>query len=564
MIASYRAELATSQARLMELLGAKPESRHVRAVLTLLSNVAHIFVYLSGNQRHLGRDDLGAQRVVWRDGAPLWREALRWLRSCDSSDDDIESARWEWIAQLDAQIAADDAGFVAEVAHQRGMLAARLDAVSTQRSALLERLGANDVDAGADALFFRLIGSTRDAGTRSKLAQAWERPVRMAGPELVALADELVQINQRAAAHRGHSSALDATFTACSISVDDAAAFVHAYLDNAVAGHRRLVQRMGDLFGAPGDPMAHWAHYLRARGQGRPLPRFALDRCLHVAAKVAERATGARVELESIDPDVIVFEVRDASGRRGRILVDIIGSSASSVARAVPDPTLPVGRALARCRSDKGGPAVLGFEAAQSLFHEFGHALSHVLVGGVLAGPSGLSAVPAERLEELSEWFEKWVYTAAFDGVAESDASSDEALDLCRTIKRLDFLSTHLHRAVVAAIDVAGHVDPASSLQECFDHLDATHDIAQHCELSELVGYLTSPMARGHPGLALVYPWGYAFGAGAAPHQDSSIDDARGVLRVGGTINRSVDHAAPFAPPDPRAVLRWQEEGLAW
>ena len=156
-------------------------------------------------------------------------------------------------------------------------------------------------------------------------------------------------------------------------------------------------------------------------------PYFPISRVLSGLFGVIERLFGVRVqEAESFDtyhPDVRFFEIRDgASGslrgqfyldpyarqnKRGGAWMDVCVNRMHSsrcdqipVAYLVCNFTPPVGDT----------PSLLTHNEVETLFHEFGHGLHHMLTKVDYPGVAGINGVPWDAVELPSQFMENWCW----------------------------------------------------------------------------------------------------------------------------------------------------------
>lgn len=156
-------------------------------------------------------------------------------------------------------------------------------------------------------------------------------------------------------------------------------------------------------------------------------PYFPVDRVLSGMFQVVNRLYGltiqAREDVELWHPTVRFFDILAANGElRGRFYLDLYarphkrggawmddcrarhrradGTLQTPVAYLVCNFTPPVG----------DDPALLSHDEVQTLFHEFGHGLHHMLTRIDYAGVSGISGVPWDAVELPSQFLENWCW----------------------------------------------------------------------------------------------------------------------------------------------------------
>ncbi|MFN8544735.1 MAG: M3 family metallopeptidase [Candidatus Binatia bacterium] len=129
-----------------------------------------------------------------------------------------------------------------------------------------------------------------------------------------------------------------------------------------------------------------------------------------------------RADVETWNPDVCFFDVRDADGTlRGGLYTDLRARPGKRegawmdeavVRRRTPEGVeLPVAYLNCNFPSPSGGtPALLRHDDVSTLFHEFGHCLHHILTRVDVPGVSGINGVAWDAVELPSQFHEYWVW----------------------------------------------------------------------------------------------------------------------------------------------------------
>jgi len=153
-------------------------------------------------------------------------------------------------------------------------------------------------------------------------------------------------------------------------------------------------------------------------------PYFQLDRMIEAAFETAHRLFGLSFEAVNVPlyhPDARAFEVTDASGRHVGLFIGDYFARESKHSGAwmtsLRDQQRLTGNIrpviLNVCNFSKpaaGEPALLSFNDARTLFHEFGHAL-HGLLSDVTYPLLAGTAVPSDFVELPSQLYEHWLET---------------------------------------------------------------------------------------------------------------------------------------------------------
>ncbi len=177
--------------------------------------------------------------------------------------------------------------------------------------------------------------------------------------------------------------------------------------------------------------LAFWSERLRearfAYTDEELRPYFPMPRVLDGLFGLAERLFGVRIVASDGDapvwqPDVRFFRVIDADGRpRAAFFLDPYSRPAEKqggawmdvcVGRSTLFPErLPVAHLV--CNGSppvEGKPSLMSFDEVETLFHEFGHGLQHMLTAVHYGFVAGISRVEWDAVELPSQFMENWCY----------------------------------------------------------------------------------------------------------------------------------------------------------
>jgi oligopeptidase A len=261
----------------------------------------------------------------------------------------------------------------------------------------------------------------------------------------------------------------------------------------------------------------------------------------------------------------VLVAVRQQGRLLGRIQINLQGGARSPStpnltvsARELPvdDAAAGIPVAMISCRfSTRGTTGLLNLQNAHSLLHEFGHAINHVQLSHRAGSSSGLDNLPVERLELMSMWFERWVFS---EDIADRCALSEkERGDLAFAVqaKSVEYRLSHVERGLLAGVDLLMHGDAALDVHAAYVQLCERHQgLGEHVLLGDLVAYLGWPMLREKPGAYFSYLWSAAESAtlhmSLASHARGAAD---GVARVAPSLLACLEPSAP-SPPVPAAA----------
>jgi oligopeptidase A len=176
--------------------------------------------------------------------------------------------------------------------------------------------------------------------------------------------------------------------------------------------------------------LAYYSEKLRQHryqiGQEDLRPYFPITRVLPGMFTVAEHLLGLAItEVADVDtwhPDVRFFEIRDAQGAlRGQFYLDPFarpnkrGGAWMDVCtnrlHTVRCDQIPVAYLVCNFSPPVGGrPSLLTHNEVQTLFHEFGHGLHHMLTKVDYPAVGGINGVPWDAVELPSQFLENWCW----------------------------------------------------------------------------------------------------------------------------------------------------------
>ena len=123
------------------------------------------------------------------------------------------------------------------------------------------------------------------------------------------------------------------------------------------------------------------------------------------------------IEEKSYHQDVRVIKLEDDSGVIGRIYLDVYarenkrGGAWMSDYQGLYKDSLPVAFVVCNLNSpSEGKPALFDFDEIVTIFHEFGHALHHLLTKVPYPCAAGISGVPWDGVELPSQYMENFCY----------------------------------------------------------------------------------------------------------------------------------------------------------
>jgi oligopeptidase A len=566
------AALEAMMARLRILLAGEALSEDAFVeICAIYNNVAYVFLYLESNEAHINFERVLPWRDAFHRDPELDAVLLARLLALHCTHADTEEARTAYVTHLRTKLAAPDA--TDDGLHERLLAEAKtvLDASRHDAAALLARLGSKG-RANPYATFYKLVAATDDPATRTKLSRAWRATRDRRLGDLVSVVDRMVDARRQASRQQGAESVLATTLRRCRVSEDVAWRFTEHYLVASLEHQERLDAEVLAATGAPDHAMDHFGHYVRALQDDQEIPLFPVEGCLSFARHVARELFGLEFT-EGVQPSqhVLVLDATLDGRPVGQVNLDLWDTGSrprpANTTTGIRNRTewrnirqRPVAYVSCRFRRADDGTHRITFQNVHSFFHEFGHAINHLLIRKRLPTQSGLEYLPLERLEDLSMWFEKWVYHPQFAEHLGLTPAQQDGLRLCRDVKRMEYRRSHVDRAVTAALDFELHRRADGGIEEAFRGLDERYGVGGHCTPGDFPPYFIQPMFRANPGANFAYLWGAASGAQTfAPFLDVAVEDAASPAEVMELLAPCFGFDEPSVEPDGDAVFAFYD-----
>jgi oligopeptidase A len=261
------------------------------------------------------------------------------------------------------------------------------------------------------------------------------------------------------------------------------------------------------------------------------------------------------------DPSVRYFRIVDSAGRdvasfyldpysrpankRGGAWMDVAlsrkrrddGSVRLPVAYLVCNQTTPVG--------DK--PSLMTFREVETLFHEFGHGLQHMLTTVDYAGAAGINNVEWDAVELPSQFMENWCYTAdTMKALARHYLTGDPLpqplFDKIVAARNYRAGSATLRQVYFATLDLALHREALTrSVLELTRSVAEKNTVIAPLPEDRFLCSFSHIFAGGYAAGYYSYKWAEVLSADAfAAFRESGLDDPRAVLATGQRFRKTV------------------------
>ena len=345
----------------------------------------------------------------------------------------------------------------------------------------------------------------------------------------------------------------------------------------------RELEKMAEQLGAP-LPLQKWDTYFYAERMREKLfgytdddlrPYFPLPKVLKGLFALVEKLFGVLVqektgEAEVWHPDVKYFEIHDASGpllasfyldpysrpedKRGGAWMNTCIDRGyyqkkffHPVAYLVCNGTPPVG----------DQPSLLTFREVETLFHEFGHGLQHMLTEVDVAGVAGINGVDWDAVELPSQFMENWCYhkptLLGLTGHVDDDRPlPDELFEKIKQAKNFRSANQMLRQLHFSMIDLKLHSDYDFKTDPAALNIELSKEILTQPLLPEdrFLCSFSHIFAGGYAAGYYSYKWAEVLSADAfSAFEEAGLDQEEKVRDTGHRFRKTVLALGGSQPP---------------
>lgn len=491
--------------------------------------------------------------------------------------DNVLDATKEWVHQLEDP--ADVAGLpvwalqmMADSARSRGFESATAEAGPW--TATLD-----------GPCYVAIMQHAHDPGLREAVYRAYLTRASEFGPDdrdNAPVIDQVLRLRSEKAALLGFNSHAEVSLASKMASLQQVKAFLEDLraksYDAAVHEHEELVEFAGKAL--ENWDVAYYAEKLKSETLGiddeMTRPYFALDAVLGGLFGVVDKLFGvsvhevpdpSTVDAQVWDPSVRLFELRDssattvayffldpfarASNKRAGAWMNEVAGRSKAMARDGQEARIPIAHMVTnQPPPSEGIPSLMSFRDVETLFHECGHALQHMLTSVDEGMVSGIRGVEWDAVEQPSQFMEYWCYQQeTLNSMAKHWQTGQpiphELVTKLQCAKTFRSASAMLRQLKFASVDLELHQSGFAGSDESIWEADAR--IAQNTQvlpsISEdrfLCGF-SHIFAGGYSAGYYSYKWAEVLSAdGFAAFEEIGLDDREAVQRLGAKYAETV------------------------
>ncbi|MEG3991239.1 M3 family metallopeptidase [Microcoleus sp. S28C3] len=484
-------------------------------VTTIYNNIAYLFLYLEANEDFSTYDQLKDLRDIVHQDKDLDKRMLRGMKSFKSKHPQLEKSRIAYIEQLEDRICSKsftESNIALEIAKTQFQESVeQLEKVSVD---VLGKLGFGKTLSRHSE--YSIINGIKDNQSRSKFIQYLKSCKLESAISAAEAFDNLVSARHFQARTAGFDSSLMQFMSKATVNLDEVNSYIYRNIQEAVKVSKKQADVIKQELSVEYFSLDHMGALIRRRNNSWKAPLFDLQECIEIARKavVATFNADLKIEEKGGGDRFITLAVVDDGKVLGRIHLDLWTSDRKRVKqnftigllnRTSINENFQAPEAYVCCRISKhqDGHSYLNFQNVHSLYHELGHALNHVFNQMCVSNLTGLEYLPLERLEVMSMWFEKLVFSHHF-----ANGFSDIELNdivRCQEVKKSEYTSTVLTKSLVAALDFECHKMPGIKIYEIFNAFVEKYGISKLIDFSDLISYFSWPSYMSYPGANFIY-----------------------------------------------------------
>ena len=258
----------------------------------------------------------------------------------------------------------------------------------------------------------------------------------------------------------------------------------------------------------------------------------------------------------SYHPDVRVIELEGDKGFIGKIYLDLYarenkrGGAWMSDYQGLYKDALPVAFVVCNLNSPSDGkPALFDFDEIVTIFHEFGHALHHLLTKVPFPCAAGISGVPWDGVELPSQYMENFCYERSVVDLISGHWKTSDKLpqDLFKKLidsKNFQSGLQMLRQCEFALWDISTHTSDADTyeiLNKVRESTSLVPIVNENCFLNSFSHIFSGGYAAGY----FSYKWAEVLAADAYEFvkenggigSKASNDFKECILEVGGSLD---------------------------
>lgn len=501
-------------------------------LIIIFNNISYVFLYLEANENKSARIRLKEEYSYFYSNIKLDMKILNRLLCFNTKNNDIDISKKNYIDQITYKIRDKNSDFEKKCDAIKKEIENEYMSESKDKISLLQSLNITSDMNTLNSIFYTLLSRLEKKSVRKKLYTKWKGVELKHADFIEGKINEMFKLRLDNAIGEGFNNTLEKTLKSSNLSESEINSFLYEYLKESSSHFNILIEELKESLNDEVLIERDFPAYMKKIKDDSLIPNFQIDECLRHLFRISKVFFDLEFSPIKKANDKLVFcDVFINSEKIGRINFDLWSKNEVNAnytlgirnkSNWLGEMHLP--EAYICCKFIKSGEKeLISFQNVHSLYHEFGHAINHILLKGRIANQTGLEYLPLERVECLSMWFEKWCFHSSF---VTSMSCEDSSIEKCQEMKKIEYQRSFLEKSVLACLDFICHKGNVKTLKDAYNYLDKEFGISEQLPLSNVLPYFTWPMFMAYPGAHFSYLWGTAFSTELHNHYiNSTLDE---------------------------------------
>ncbi|KAL5072767.1 hypothetical protein RYX36_011751 [Vicia faba] len=436
-----------------------------------------------------------------------------------------------------------------------------------------------------DPSYFAVMLHARNSSLREELYRANITQASSGDLDNTGLIEQILKLRLEKAKLLNYNNFAEVSMATKMATVDKAEELIEklrrASWDAAVQDREDLKKFTKDQGALEADDLTHWDNWFwseRLRESKYDIneeelrPFFSLPNVMNGLFDLAKTLFGIEVEpadgLAPVwDKDVKFFRVKDSSGspvayfyfdpysrpfeKRQGAWMDVVVSRSRVLSPDGTSSRLPVAQLVCNQTPPVGSkPSLMTFSEVETVFHEFGHVLQHILTKEDEGLVSGIRGIELDAIELPSQFMENWCYhKETLMGIAKhfetGEALPEEVYLKLVAARTYCAGSQGLQQLNIATVDLDVHTkyDPGGpeSIHDFYHRISKKNLVTPRLPEDRFLCRDFHMFGGGYAAGYYSYKWAEVLSADAfSAFEDAGLDDKKAVIEMGRKFRETV------------------------
>lgn len=375
-----------------------------------------------------------------------------------------------------------------------------------QLSNTLRRLGVSADKGMEDYFFSRLVSRTENTDVRHKMGKLWLLQKNQSIPIFEQKLCDLVKIRKEISNSIGVSSPAKTIVEDGFLGYDQLIQFMDNCFEELNHLNQWLHSQINPLYPDKVNLLVDYPYHVNTTNKPKSGLRVPFDYCMSFIKDICLRYLNLDIEV-STSPNFHLV-VKKENKILGFVKFDIIGRA---IKIKEGNEEGMIGRILVKSYDEDTG--TVNVTDVQSIFHELGHAIAHILSFSKAYSNYKFDKLSYEKMELLSTWFEKWVFTTEFEKAMKMNSLQKLVYKQKNKIRAMESIRFFQANTMSAYVDLILHSDSSKTPSSILNSVMRKFPNLRNIPTADLLSTFCHFTFRSHPGGGFIYPIAECFSA---------------------------------------------------